>query len=831
MVRGALGTAEDRAQIEARLGDLSDLAPLLTPFLAFDWPDNERTAALEDDSRAPTRNELVARLLTRVAAGRPLVLALEDAHWFDSSSWGLLRRVLQAVPQLLLVLTTRPPGEGEPAPERAELLQAADTQHLVLDALTPDEVDRLVARQIGAPPPDALSRFLRDKAAGHPFFTTELLHALQDTGTVRTTDGEARLTRALDEDALGFPATIDGVVTSRIDQLAPSAQRCVKVASIIGRVFPFVLLASLTQAHADEADDLRAVLDALESQALVEQESPEPDLAHAFRHVLTQEVIYEHILFEQRQKLHRAVAEWYEDRYADDLARFFPLLAHHWDRAEDASKAAVYLERSAARALAQGAYREAVRYAEQAIARDPASDAERTAARHKLISDAAFHQGLLVEARHHAERAVQLHGAPVSRSTFQGAMGALRELLTQLWHRWGPTPAKADGADGARLAWIANAYNDMSPIYYLGSALPQMIQVLVGALNLAERSDAERIRIEATGNMTLVVGPMGLTGAAQRYLDRAVTDAQALGDPVTLSRVRTITGIYLAGSGRTVEAIDALNEAFELHRDIARTRRFEVTGGIYGWTLAMHGDLDDSLEVWSQCHQSSVQRGDSQSQVLCALGQIEALLQLDHPGHADRAHALLDEARSLVEPGTDAVADLQLEVHTGTLHLREGALDAAHDRLIAGAEIHARTPPMAGYAVLGFARLLRAWTDLLEARPTLEVREGLRDVMRHYRGYARNFGAAVPTLTLARARLDVHDGREERAHKRLRLARDQAAAMDHRREQAWASLLLGGDDGLRAAEDLYAALDMHRGVAHVHARRHGLERHRGGNPA
>ena len=41
------------------------------------------------------------------------------------------------------------------------------------------------------------------------------------------------------------------------------------------------------------------------------------------------------MLVSQRREVHRDVAEWYERNHPDDLAQFFPLLAHHWSKAAE----------------------------------------------------------------------------------------------------------------------------------------------------------------------------------------------------------------------------------------------------------------------------------------------------------------------------------------------------------------------------------------------------------------------------------------------------------------------------------------------------------------
>jgi len=80
------------------------------------------------------------------------------------------------------------------------------------------------------------------------------------------------------------------------------------------------------------------------------------------------ETSYGRLLFAQRRQLHRAVAEWYERTYADDLVPYYPFLAQHWSKAEDMAKAIEYLQRVGEQAQQRGDYQEAIRYVNESLA-------------------------------------------------------------------------------------------------------------------------------------------------------------------------------------------------------------------------------------------------------------------------------------------------------------------------------------------------------------------------------------------------------------------------------------------------------------------------------
>jgi predicted ATPase len=75
-------------------------------------------------------------VLRRRAGGRAALVVLEDAHWFDSASWGALARVVARVPRLLVVVTTRP---LDALGREAEALVGGATR-LVVAPLAADEI-------------------------------------------------------------------------------------------------------------------------------------------------------------------------------------------------------------------------------------------------------------------------------------------------------------------------------------------------------------------------------------------------------------------------------------------------------------------------------------------------------------------------------------------------------------------------------------------------------------------------------------------------------------------------------------------------------------------
>jgi predicted ATPase len=101
-------------------------------------------------------------------------------------------------------------------------------------------------------------------------------------------------------------------------------------------------------------EPLKTDVDELARLELTPLDTPEPELAYLFKHIVTQEVAYESLTAQARTKLHEQLAAYLEQLAGDAAERYLDLLAYYYERSTNLAKRREYLRRAGE--AAQAAY-------------------------------------------------------------------------------------------------------------------------------------------------------------------------------------------------------------------------------------------------------------------------------------------------------------------------------------------------------------------------------------------------------------------------------------------------------------------------------------------
>jgi ABC-type transport system substrate-binding protein len=360
------------ADLQDLAGDLLSLFPMLSEI-------NEIRSAATGDSKlarggtAGPENrtqvfEVLARTLTRIAGGKPLVLILEDLHGAEVTLEALPYIVTRLGPTPTLILGSYRTTDVD---RRHPLLKILDSfrgdrrfSTLTLGPLSPSDHRTFVETLVGgAAIPDTLAQSLYEGTEANPFFTKELVRSLVDSGGISRDDtGQWSLSGEAGLSAEAMPATIQEVVERRIERLPEDLRDVLSMASVIGKTFDSRDLEAL--AKGTDVDD---AIDRLVQQGLIEEERESRGELLSFSSGVVRDVLYGGLSPRKRRSLHRKCAELLEARHAGRLERVLAQLVHHFTQGDVPEKAVNYGLRLAKASLDTFSVEEAGRAAKTAL--------------------------------------------------------------------------------------------------------------------------------------------------------------------------------------------------------------------------------------------------------------------------------------------------------------------------------------------------------------------------------------------------------------------------------------------------------------------------------
>ena len=783
--------------------EIMRLYPLMSEVLDVKIDDNEITSQMEGQIRANNTRYLLVRLFEEVCKQTPTVLVLEDTQWMDTASWALLHDIWAKIHPLLVVIATRPMDENVPV-EYQEILNAPGTQRMQLTALSSSEVTDLVCRCLDVSTiPEPVAHLIQEKAEGHPFYSQELAYALRDGQFLRFENGECFIAPNVNLEAIPFPNTVQGVITSRIDSLPPAQQLLIKVASVIGRSFNFDPLHDLYPVTNDRPR-LKKHLKTLEELDITGLESQEPNLAYMFKHSITQEVSYSLLPFAMRQQFHQQVAEWYQAQFEDDLSPYYLLLAHHWSNADVAENAVEYYEKAGEKALRGGAYQEAISAFKQALEWDKQISREgekpsmyvtrqksitpsdfRRAHWERQIGQAYIGLGQIPVSHEHLKRALVLLGRPENPETLPLIGFILWQFLKQIYFRLMPDRIANIPESGRQtILEAARIFSFLSENYfYLKKNLP-LTHAAIRTLNLTERSGLTSELATAYANMGMLMGVIPIHRFARFYLKRALETAKALDLRAPLAYVNLIISLYSLGTGDWDRVRDAIEDAIHLYRELGDHRRLGEALSLKAIRLHFLAQSRESNQVYEELHQLGESTGDVQQITWGLDGQATNLIRL---GKLKEAAILLEKTQPLFARSNDRAEET---VYYGTLaitRLYQGDMAAA--RLAADKALALGSGDSPVYSALeGYAGTVETYLSLWEIHPSEQntLAPKALQALKALQGHASRFPFGKPRTLIWQGMYEWLVGNHEKAFRTWKRASESAQKINLRYEEGLA---------------------------------------------
>ena len=325
----------------ARLGDVFPVLRRL-PLPAWSRDDVE---AVDPPAVRARAFATLRELLRRLAAQRPVVIAIDDLQWIDADGTALLSEVVRApdAPALFLLTTLRTGqeaataralgGTGAPAGRPLPLEAARVLELRPLSAGESRELVEVLLRRSslrGAGVAEAITA----EAGGHPL----LLDALVRHRSAQGSDGG--------------PVRLEEMLWARIERLAPPARRVLELCAVAGGPLPLGVAA---HAAAVGRGDLSRLVTALRAASLVRAGGAGQGEFIEPHHDRIRETVVSRLDAGARRAWAGRLALALEASGRGDLEA----LAAHWRAAGDAERAARYAARAGDQAAAAFAFERA----------------------------------------------------------------------------------------------------------------------------------------------------------------------------------------------------------------------------------------------------------------------------------------------------------------------------------------------------------------------------------------------------------------------------------------------------------------------------------------
>ena len=318
-----------REQLTAEIGSGAAAIVEIVPEILGKLPGLETPPALDPEAARFHLFDSITTFLKNAAQNQPLMMVLDDLHWADRSSLLLLEFLARELGEARILLVgcyrdTDLSRQHILTETLAQLSREPVFRRQVLRGLSQDDLGEFINLTTGVQLPQNLNDTLFAHTEGNPFFMTEIIRLLSESG-------ELTAEHIGTPEGIKIPAGVREVIGQRLNRLSERCNEVLTTASIIGREFDFRLL-NILNGEIFEEQLLQSVEEAV-SFHLIEEVPGRMD-RYQFVHALVQQTLTEEVTTSRNVRLHARIAEALEQLYAADVEAQAAELAYHYSEAE-----------------------------------------------------------------------------------------------------------------------------------------------------------------------------------------------------------------------------------------------------------------------------------------------------------------------------------------------------------------------------------------------------------------------------------------------------------------------------------------------------------------
>ncbi len=608
------------------------------------------------DARGRYQNALaaMANLFVAEALLQPVVIELEDTHWYDDMSREFLAQFVRRAAgyPIFFLATSRYEDDGSKTyPFRLSILTEirADQIEIDLNFLQDTDLRAFAEKRLGGALHPDLFDLLQRMTQGNPFYVEQMADYFKEANLLSNNGGALQLKNQ----DIQVADSVKQIMMARIDRLSGLVKETVKAAAVIGREFELPVLSEV-MARQEEFVRRNGDLDLVLREQVQAAEKWQiwhamNELRYIFRHSLLREAAYDMQLRTRLRELHQLIAEAIEKLYPNSEERYVDL-AFHYEEAELTEKTNKYLEKAAKYAQRNYQNRQALSFYEKLIHNLRGSNKK-----NKKIIRFMYRKGSIHELIGQWEEAEQEYRTGLARSRTLNDWELIgrgnRRIGQLLMLRGNYTDAKRH-LDAAVTCYelageqvgIAKTFGNLGTFFFRQGSYHAAQSWFAKAIEINRSVSREGENAAIVANLGLIFMNQGHYDEGIRWLEEQLDISEHASDKPGLATLYTNLGIIYLEKGSLDSALLCLEKGLVLSEELGNKLLMTICIGCIGSVWEKKGDYPKAMQNFERDLALALELGDKQGTAIAygLIGDLQSTI-----GEFDYSTDCLEQALAL----------------------------------------------------------------------------------------------------------------------------------------------------------------------------------------
>ena len=568
----------------------------------------------------------------------PIVMELEDGHWYDDSSktfLGEFVRQIEGLPIFILISSRYSDDGVKPwvIPNDAFENQNIKVTEFDLNIFSPKAIQTFAEKQLGGKVSEASLALLQRTTNGNPFYLEQVLEYFVESNLLSQKNGVWNIK----DENIKISSSINAVLTARIDRLSRLVKETVKAAAVIGREFEVPVLQEvllLNEAFQERNGNAQRVLkEQIESAEKGQIWRAMNELRYIFKHSLLREAVYDMQLRARLRELHAHIAEAIEKVYQDDLEERYVDLAFHYEQAEMTDKMQYYFAEAASYSRRNFQNEQALLYYDKLLGILDQTDKKAEKIRALLSKGSVLElvgqwencQAIYAEAL----KLTEVINDDLLKGRTQDSLGHLLMLKGDYdaaalhLKRAAVYLEKIDDVRG-----LSKIYGNLGNLNFRQGEYEAAKSFFKRSIELSRLHEHTSVQSQIVANLGLTYMNQGDYDEGIRWQRDQLEICQENGDKQGMATLYTNMGIVLLEKGDYDPALDCFENGLSLCEELGNKQLTSIAIGCMGSVYERKGDYERAMELFREDLKITEELGDKQG-ISIALGLIGDLLNIE----------------------------------------------------------------------------------------------------------------------------------------------------------------------------------------------------------